>query len=401
MSDHDNIPIQRPTEFIRHQVETSDTIGDLIDYFNENEGVVSQPAEYFRRLRDSNNLSNAAFVRRCHISPRWAAKVEQWCSGEAVPGTRMVYLKIILGFGMSYEDANRLLTRVGCYEKLYAKNIDDAIVLYLLQKGDGYDQFVRIKSRVCEVLDECIAPYREKAQARIAEKQRQGSGTQDDIDKLAVRLFCNEMMDEINSGNVQPSETDIMLSRLSAASSEEELLDYVRQNWADIYMQHWRVLKFIDDMVKASAKLRSGILRFSEDAVPVEPNLYAVLTQCVACDCINSRTKSLLMADVSRLRNSGELPGRNTLIVMGVLMGNGLDSVNRLLGVAGMEPLCMRRGIEAAIHHSFTHQDGALDIKLLRDDLSDFNLECPTEEGQRLLDMFMEDAEDDLADISH
>lgn len=390
-----------PTETIRLNVEGSDTIGDLIDYFNENEGVVEHPEEYFRRLRDSRGLSNAAFVRLCHLSPRWAPRVEQWCSGEATPGTRMVYLKIILGFGMSADEANRLLTRVGCYGRLYAKNIDDAIVLYLLQTGQGYDRFVEIKKRVSDELMQCIGPYRERALEKLREKQPGTEPEEEEVNRLAMRVCTSELIEQMESGERRAEPTDIILSRLSTAQSEEELLEFVRASWCDIYAQHWRVLRFIDDMIAASAELRCGVLRGAEEAVKTEHNLYAVLTQCVAYDCINSQTKSLLMADVSRLRNLGELPGRNTLIVLGVLMGSGLDSVNRLLGVAGMEPLCVRRGIEAAIYHSLTHQGGQLSIQLLRDDMSDFNLERPSEEGERMLDMFMEDGEEDLAEVSH
>ncbi|MBE6753792.1 MAG: hypothetical protein E7559_05525 [Ruminococcaceae bacterium] len=384
-----------PTGFVRSQVEGSDTIGDLIDFFNEHEGVIEQPELYFRRLRDENGLSNAAFVRKCHISPRLAPRVEQWCSGEALPGTRMTYLKIILGFNMSLAAANRLLTRIGCYSQLYAKNLDDAIVLYLIKTGQGYSQFTRLKKQAQEVLLQCIEPYREEARAQLAEKSEGTAPDEKEVNKLAIRLCCTESYASIDSSGRQPQETDMMLSTLSAVESEPQLLGYVREYWRDIISQHWRVLRYIDRMIEAAASLRSGVLRFAEGAEKTEPNLYAVLSQCHATDCIGAQTMSLLMTDVSHLRNHGELPGRNTLVVLGVLLGNGLDSVNRLLGVAGMEPLCVKRGIEAAIHHSLVHQGGSIDMRLLREDMSDFELELPTDAGKRMLDLFVLDDEDE------
>jgi len=386
-----------PTGIVRSQVEGSDTIGDLIDFFNEHEGVIERPELYFRRLRDENGLSNAAFVRKCHISPRLAPRVEQWCSGEALPGTRMLYLKITLGFNMSLAAANRLLTRIGCYSKLYAKNLDDAIVLYLIKTGQGYDRFTHLKQQAQEILLQCLEPYREAARTQLAQKHPdEDAPDEKEVNTLAIRLCCTETIAFIDKGAIRPQETDIMLSTLSAVESEKQLLDYVRDNWRDIITQHWRVLRYIDDMIKATACHRSGVLRFAELSEKTEPNLYAVLSECIASKCIGSQTMTLLMTDVSHLRNRGELPGRNTLVVLGVLLGNGLDSVNRLLGVAGMEPLCVKRGIEAAIHHSLVHQGGTVDMKLLRDDISDFELELPTEAGKRMLDMFViDDADDD------
>lgn len=278
---------QGNTKLFQDKVTRCEEIEDLKVIMHMNSGNFLEWKKFINALIEVNDLSYEKLGKLCYCSKNTAKK---WCLEGKLPQNRNAFIKIALGLGLDLEMTNDLLQRFGKYPKLYAKNMEDAILIYVLShpdfNRDPYEYFLEIKNNCIEYMN-------------IDENKN----LYDVID------VCN---------------TQCFFDRIINSESKCAFEVFIVNNIKSFSKSYTNLIKYIDMFILSN---NNSIHDFVQSK-----NLNPVFDKFL-----------------SALRRKREVPNRTKLIVLGIHLNMTLEQLNKMLEFAYMEPLCVKDKIECAV----------------------------------------------------
>ncbi len=367
------------TDYLTGELDKLTEVEQVIDFCRENDEELVSVSRALNALREHHGLSVSQFLLRCSIS-KGNDKVSGWFDGTSEPRSRTQYLKIALGLGMNLAETNRFLVRVGEYGCLYPKNISDAAYIHLINTHGKFSEHKALAERMQFELNRCVydeiadkLPKEFISEYRKLIKQVGEDAISPDSITGIEQQYKKEISREVKRLRIELSKhsdtltpTETMLDSL-CRDEYADMLDYVRHYWRDFVARNYLLLAYIDASVAHSA--------YCNDDGKLIDTVNKFTFEAVNDDIISESAKMLINTQYSTLKTKGETPSRTVLITLGLLLGETLDSLNNMLDIAGMEPLCAKRGVEAAIRFAMLSSRSGRTVRIadVKDELFTFS----------------------------
>ncbi len=278
---------QGDTELIHDRITRCEDIDELKEILCRNSGIYQEWKRFIRSIAEVNSISYEKLGKLCYCSKNTA---KRWCLEGKLPQNRDAFIKIALGLGLNLEQTNDLLQRFGRYPKLYAKNIEDAVLIYVLSHPD----FSRDPYEYFQELKRIILDYIKKDQPKSIKKKRDVEDTQ---------FYHNEIIHQV---------------------SLKDFEAFINENIDIFHKSFTGLIQYIDLFIMSN-----------------NHNIH----EFVKTKNLNPTFEKLL----SILRNKGEVPNRTKLIALGVHLNMTLEQLNKMLEYAYMAPLCVKDKVECAV----------------------------------------------------
>lgn len=249
----------------------------------------SQKEEWVKqinRILDNSNLSIVNFAKLCGVS---RITVQKWKNG-AVPKNRDTFIRI--GFAARYNinEMNNFLERYGRCTKLYARNLEDSVYIFVLTTDE-----IEHTYKQCEIIIELIR--KEMAEQSIE-------------DKLIY-------------------ETSGVLLNLISINKLGELVDFIKTNAGIFSNQYGKFYSYVEIFIR---------LNMVGD-ISDKDNISMLTTDC----------SSSLKHCIYDIVNHKWYPKRNKIISLGIHLNMNTDQINAMLKFANMEELCAKNPFENSI----------------------------------------------------
>ena len=248
----------------------------------------SQKEQWKKKINEiikQKGLSQVKLAEICGVS---RVAVNKWCQG-AIPNQRDRFMKIGLAAGYGIEEMNNFLQRYGKYPGLYSKSLEDCVCMYVINSGN--------KENPVEEYNEILAKIKENLVGSESSEQK-------DIDTLEF--------DE----------------KLTEVHSEDELKSFINENVAIFGRTYRKLYAYVKMYLEAN---------FSE------------LSSSVSNLADGQGWSSSLKHCVSNIRQNKWYPTRNKIISLGLHLSMDHESIDDMLGLAHMEPLCSKNIFESII----------------------------------------------------
>ncbi len=228
-----------------------------------------------------------------------------------VPSKREQVIMLAMMLGLNMEQTNDLLTRrARKFHGLYAKHPDDAIWIYLLNRGGS--------EKPRELFDAYKIVFEEE---RCAAAPRQGYGAY-----------------------TAPSNTALMQSTLLSARSDHAFRSVIRNHAMDFDHACERLYQYLEQTVARYLKEGGDVDRIYEKAISINE---------LAGEHATFRGRYYHQIN-RRLNKNHEMPDRDMLIALGLWLDMDVAHINDLLDRAYMGPLYPEDRLEGALIHVLT-----------------------------------------------
>lgn len=350
------------TEYFDGMLSGSQSVDELVDMMFEYEDELVDVSRVLRELCENRGLSVSQFISRCSFSRSNKASVEGWFDGCSEPRGRAQYVKIAIGLGMTVEEADRFLVRVGGFGRLCPKNLSDAACISVLRRRGSFAELKELTARlellmndiIYEQIKSCLPEdyiYQRESipEGSVAERRKA-------LDALAKQYGTEwaKAFEKLRASLVDSDEhTDTEeLFDLLSSSQNIDIEKFICDHWRDILAANHRLIEYIDCAISHRAHT-------DELGKPVN-TIGGFIRECTdepdfgegGCRVITDNAANIITKQISRLRTYGETPSREVLIALGIVLKMGLDDLNNMLDIAGMEQLCTKRGAEAALRYA-------------------------------------------------
>lgn len=280
----------RNTLRLNDEVEKCETLAELQQILNQNSEYYQEWKRYINLLMERKHANYVQMARLCHSSKN---TVKKWCREGAIPQNREAFFKIALGFRLNLEETNHLLQRYGKYPRLYAKSMEDAVCIFVIQHypedGDAYEYYLQLKERLLKIL-----------------QRKEGKNANADRD------------------------TNSMEEGVLSQKTMEEFEDFVIENRSAFLKSFEKLAEFIDLFIETRNDNIHNFVKSSELDFSYEKML-------------------------SMLKTKGECPNRMKLILLGVHLNMSLENINYMLSLAYMEPMCAKDNVECVVMYAVTN----------------------------------------------
>lgn len=278
---------QGDTELFHEKVARCEDVEELKEILNRDSDYYQDWKKLMNGVMEVNKLSYEKLGRLCNCSKN---TVKRWCLEGKLPQNRETFIKISLGLGLDLEQTNDFLQRYGKYPKLYPKNMEDAIHIFVIHhpdySRDPYEYYNDLK-RKCLMELKNIQVRRKKA-----------------------------VKEELN--------TQYFFDELLSKKTQEDFEEFIISN-ADIFETSYRkLIQYLDMFILSKSGNVHEFVRNKE---------------------LNPTFEKLL----SLLRKKREVPNRTKLIALGIHLNMSLEQLNEMLSLAYMEPVCAKDRVECAI----------------------------------------------------
>lgn len=275
----------RRTMDINDEVSRCDNISELKEILIQNSSYYSDWKRYINRLMEKSHMNYVQMAKRCHCSRN---TVKKWCREGAIPQNRETFLKIGFAFRLEYDEFDMMLKRYGKYSGLYAKNMSDAICIFVInhypdnEHTDAYECYLQCKEYLLMSLrqtDGCI---------------------------------------------VAPKDTFQIEEELLGCDSREEFEKFILDNRASYQQTFSNLIAFLELLISKKGENMHRFAQYNELDFSYEKM-------------------------ISALRLKRECPDRLRLILLGVNMNLSLEDINYMLSLAYMESMCAKDKLECII----------------------------------------------------
>lgn len=282
------------------QCENQEEYEELV---RENQKLFAGWRDYIFPLMRKKKLTAKSIAEGCRISEASAATFSR-----KIPAKRENVIMLAMMMGLSVEDTNYILTRWAKYQKLYAKNAEDVIWIYLLKKGQN--------SHPADTYDEYYHVYKRVHQEYLQEKSK---GENEKETFFSTDLAYHSIDRAVGAGSTADSRDKdtqfigLIKSLLPAfESGYQELMDYINAFFRDSSAE--------DELVTPNAKFQDSQFFL---------NRY--------------------YQKMRKLKEEHKLPSRGFLISLGLRLSMDVDELNKMLELAGMSGLCPKDRLEGSL----------------------------------------------------
>lgn len=303
-----------PTVYVRKDIEQNSSLSMLLEYIRHNSDSFINWKKYINHLVEINGGKYTRFAQKTGFSKN---TVKKWCTEGKKPQNRDDFIKIAFGVNMNLEETNKLLKKYGSYAELYPKDLNDAIIIYLLNRRQGDYDNPQFSYASIEQWTNRLASIREE----IIESQKRR------LERLSNRTTV---------------QTTLAFNTIKAIDNDKDFEMYILQNKSVFFSTYDKLILFIDDFIGMQKEKHAHL--HDED----EPSysLHALAQQ-------KGLNKTLENA-VSMLKQNRILPKRHQLITLGILLNMTEQDLNHMLNLANMLPLYPRDQIDALMIYLLT-----------------------------------------------
>lgn len=271
------------TFMLRDEAERIESPGDLRALLQAYDEVFLSWPQHYTALLNESGLSYAALAARTGLSRN---TLRRWCTQKSAPRCRETYIRLGFGFAMTAEQTSRLLVRYGGYPPLYAKDLFDAVCIFLLGRGcTDFSAAQALYARCMEPEDGCVT-----------------------------------------------ADTAYTAGQLRTLTTQEEFMRFAAQNGALFHDAHPQLRQYLADRLRAkgfdaaTGTVQSIHSMFADSGIPAR-----------------------FEKDISALMTRGVVPRREKLIALCVHLGLLCEEIDTMLSLAGMEPLCAKNRLECIL----------------------------------------------------
>lgn len=275
-----------PTQFWTFTIGQCEDKEEFEKLLSDNEEYYEDWSTYISGLLLSRHVSAKNIAEGCNISESTAKRIMK-----TIPSRRENVIKLACILRLDIEQTDILLTRRASFQRLYPKNADDAIWMYILKNG--------------------------------------GSAFPDS-DFAEMKAMFLKLCEQTASGKPAGSMTEVATGLASSLFAE----------CGDLEQFLFTMYTLIPSFEKGYAKLMEYIERLF------------VMKGASANTLFNDNTNFLKLhyAQTEALRRH-VCPTRTYLLTLGLHLGLTADGINELLETAGMGPICGKDRLEAAIFY--------------------------------------------------
>lgn len=251
-------------------------------------------------------LSYEKFGKMCGFSKN---TIKSWCVEGTFPRSREQFIKLGFGLKMNEQEINELLQNYGGYSSLYAKDVYDAICIYILRQREKYPE------------DEAYQ------YAAIPEYQ-----------KLYERLLNGH---EFDPEYRERETTAVMHEALLTLEDEISFNHFMKSHLHIFRATHSKLIDYMEKFIQMRGK------SYYEDEN--QRSLHQLTQRFI-------KPQGFEVA-YSKLKRHGILPDRNMLIDFGVGMTMTLAEINHLLELVQMRSLDVRNRYECIMIYLFNKHE--------------------------------------------
>lgn len=259
--------------------------------------IINRYSPYYSRWRDYINdimLRNGlSYSKLGAISGFSKNTIKSWVKENKVPKNREAFIKFGLGLRCNLHEMNYILQRFGKYPKLYSKSLEDAICIYVIshypkdESINAFDEYRKMKEQYLKVVKT------KNKRKYLGDKER---------------------------------DTFSLEKEIISAKSEDEFMNFIRENEVEFMNSYYKLLDYITAYVKAEN---------------MDGSYHSLI--------VGKEMDKGFEKMISNLRNWGEVPNRNRLIALGINLNMSATEINQMLNYANMEKLCPKDKIECII----------------------------------------------------
>lgn len=299
------------TQGWRNAVEVLDGIEDIKELLIKLKSSSYNWSAFINAEKNSRGLKIIDFAPRCGTSRQ---TVSEWLNKGVVPDSKKTFIKIGMALSMDLDEVNRMLQRYGKYPKLYVKNLNDAVCIYVIKKckeNGGNSQYAGYPYGHVEVL----------------------------LKKITDNY--GEMVKEANFANYYKTnkvETDVLQKQ-----TDDEFLEFIDMNRALFMSKSYiKLQELIDEFVSIQYIAPESI-----DNKKQRVTVHALVTSGI----LNNGFENIL----TNLKAQDSVPGRIKIIALGIRFNLTTEMIDKLLELAKMEPLCAKDAVELVLIYAVRH----------------------------------------------
>lgn len=255
----------------------------------ENIGQFEDWKQHILPLMANNNLNANKISEKCGVSVSTAKRYIK-----EIPPKRKYVIEFAILFKFNVDETNELLTRWAKYEKLNAKNIEDAIWIFMINQGDCENpqiEFTELKNN----FETIIANIDEYYNCAVAKRKKAAT-----VDTL------------------------IMEKQILSAKTLTDFQTVMREVTEGFKSRNQKLIDYINGLVRNYGESANKLFHEDEKFKEYHYRQLEALTK-------------------------NESPNRMHLIILGLKLNCTTDGINYLLDLAGMSPLCSKDKLESAI----------------------------------------------------
>lgn len=273
-----------PTQFVNLAIGKCEDKEEFEELLTNIDKIHIEWLDFVDELINARKLTIADIAAGCNVSESTAKRMLK-----TIPSRRENVIKLACILGLNAEQTDHLLTSKANYQKLYAKNLDDLIWIYILKNGP------------------CKYPDREFSELKN------------------TYLMFADGEDEFTTGK-DDIKTDYVGDIVSSVENKEKFIFYLNMFTPAFKNGYRKLSEHIDSLF--AYKGASANTLFADKPAFLKLH-YSQIEQLKKHEC----------------------PSRTYLLVLGIHLGLSTDGINELLDMAGMGSISGKDKLEAAIYY--------------------------------------------------
>lgn len=287
------------TEQLYDYVARSESVDE---YKNIVVGLKSQQDEWktvINNIMTAKGYNASQFAKVCRLSRQ---SVQKWMNG-SVPRSRDTFLRI--GFAAEYDidEMNFFLQRYGRCNKLYARNLEDSVCIFVLMSN---------------VIEHTYEKYEE-----------------------IIRLIKAEFAENDNNESEvdEVYDTSSISFKITSLESVAQMLEFVHNTAYVFKQQYLKFYNYVEEFIQ------KNLINDETN----EDNVFLLAN--------SQQWSSSLRQCVSEISQKKWYPQRNKIISLGIHLNMRIDQMNTMLELAQMEPLCAKNPFESVIIYALENAE--------------------------------------------
>lgn len=288
------------TMYVEKNIYHRDSISDLINYIKQEKDYFLNWQFYINQQLQLRGCSYEKFGKMTGFSKN---TIKSWCCNGTLPRSRDMFIKLAFGLKMNVEETNELLVKYGKYSALYAKDLYDAIIIYVINQ-------------------------------RVNDWNNDNYSF-DSLEKWVHRFEDILKVHKVNYKYYNDPKTIGIFNDISEINDDTAFEDYVLSKKDIFFSSYSGLICFIDDFID---------IRLSEKEDEMGEEKYSWHKYAT-----EKGLDSSFEIMISRLKHDGLLPRREQLIALGIHLNMVANDINKMLSLANMKELYARDMAESLI----------------------------------------------------
>lgn len=291
------------TIYVKQDVLSQNSAKDLIAYINSNEELFVDWKRYINRCVEMRGCSYERFAKAAGFSKN---TIRSWCVDGIAPKNRDMFIKLAFGLELDVDGTNKLLTHYGKYSGLYARDIYDAITIYVINR-------------------------------RCADRGN------DNYSFGSLRKWFEKFRDirterSIDGGYMNRAKTIGVYEKIVGIEDDREFEDFILNNKEIFLSAYDKLYEFISDFIDIR---RSELEDEADESAEGKYSWHRFIKE----KNLDASFEKML----SELKMHGIVPKREQLIALGIHLNMVAADIDNMLSLAHMQTLYAKDKVESLL----------------------------------------------------